>query len=85
MPPKATANKPRPHFDYTTLDTDTYQFVKLQTGEIRGLMKRMAQGIVEIGQRLIEVKARLKYGQFLDWLNAEFQWSYSNLYASEVR
>lgn len=76
MPPKATSNKPRQHFDYTTLDTDTFQFVKLQTGEIRGLMKRTAQGIVEIGQRLIEVKGRLRHGQFLDWLNAEFQWSY---------
>ncbi|MBV9388611.1 MAG: DUF3102 domain-containing protein [Chroococcidiopsidaceae cyanobacterium CP_BM_ER_R8_30] len=76
MPPKATSNKPRPHFDYTTLDTDTSRFVKLQTGEIRGLMKRTAQGNVKIGQRLIEVKAKLRHGQFLDWLNAEFQWSY---------
>ncbi len=38
------------------------------------LMKRTAQGIIEIGQKLIEVKKRLGHGRFLDWLSAEFDW-----------
>ncbi len=39
------------------------------------LMKRTAQGIIEIGQKLIEVKKRLGHGRFLNWLSAEFNWS----------
>lgn len=61
-------------FNYTNLDAETSQFVQQQTGEIRALMKRTAQGIVEIGQKLIEVKARLEYGRFGDWIEAEFEW-----------
>ena len=64
----------RKGFDYTSLDTETSQFVQQQTGEIRLLMKRTAQGIIQIGQKLIEVKQRLGHGRFLDWLEAEFEW-----------
>ena len=50
-------------FDYTSLDAETSQFVQQQTGEIRVLMKRTAQGIVEIGHKLIEVKKKLGHEQ----------------------
>ena len=63
-------------FDYASLDAGTSQFVLEQTGEIRVLMKRTAQGIVEIGQKLIEVKGRLAHGRFGDWIEAEFGWSW---------
>ena len=77
MPMPAPAS-PQVHkvFDYASLDAGTSQFVLEQTGEIRGLMKRTAQGIVEIGQKLIEVKAKLGHGRFGDWLEAEFDWSW---------
>ncbi len=66
---------PTKSFDYSSLDAEISQFVQQQTGEIRMLMKRTAQGIVEIGQKLIEVKTKLGHGRFLNWLDAEFEWS----------
>lgn len=63
-------------FDYTSLDAETSQFVQQQTGEIRVLMKRTAQGIVGIGHKLIEVKKKLGHGRFGEWLEAEFDWSW---------
>ena len=62
-------------FDYSSLDSETSRFVQQQTGEIRALMKRTAQDIIEVGQKLIEVKKRLRHGRFGDWLRAEFEWS----------
>lgn len=62
-------------FDYTALDASTSQFVQQQTGEIRGLMKRTANDIVEIGQKLVNVKEKLGHGRFGSWLEAEFDWS----------
>lgn len=41
----------------------------------KALMRRTAQDIIEIGRRLIEVKARLGHGQFGAWLATEFEWS----------
>ncbi len=61
-------------FDYTSLDSETSQFVQEQTGEIRVLMKRTVESIVEIGKKLIEVKKRLKHGRFGVWLATEFYW-----------
>ena len=66
----------RKGFDYASLDAETSQLVQQHTGEIRALMKRTAQGIIEVGQKLIEVKERLGHGRFGDWLEAEFDWSY---------
>lgn len=63
-------------FDYTMLDAETSLFIQKQTGEIRALMKRTAQDIIEIGQKLILVKEKLAHGKFLDWIAAEFEWSY---------
>lgn len=62
-------------FDYGTLDLDTRSFVQTKTAEIRILVKQTAQGIIEIGQRLIEVKEKLGHGNFLPWIRDEFGWS----------
>ncbi len=67
----------RQEFDYSTLDNSTSQFVQQQTGEIRALMKRTAQDIIELGQKLLAVKEKLGHGRFGDWLHAEFEWSMS--------
>lgn len=43
---------------------------------IRALGKQTAENIVEIGRRLVECRDRhLDHGQWLPWLEREFQWS----------
>ncbi len=66
----------RPHkdFDYGVLDSETRIVVQQKTDEIRGLMKRTATDIIEIGERLMEIKDRLGHGHFGQWLAAEFAW-----------
>ena len=71
---KALPNK---DFDYSNLDAETLHFVQKQTGEIRSLMKRTAQDIIKIGQKLIAVKKRLGYGQYRKWIKTEFNWGKS--------
>lgn len=64
-------------FDYNALDADTSILVRQRTDEIRGLMKRAAQDIIDIGQKLIEVRDLLRHnkaGGFDGWLRAEFDW-----------
>lgn len=72
--PSSSSPTTRLGFDYDSLDAATSEFVQHQTGEIRALMKRTAQDIISLGQRLGEVKEKLGHGQFLDWLAAEFDW-----------
>jgi phage N-6-adenine-methyltransferase len=62
-------------FDYTALDAEARIVVQQRTGEIKTLMRRAAQDIIDIGQKLIEVKAMLGHGRFGPWLEAEFDWS----------
>jgi len=62
-------------FDYASLDLDTAQFIQEQTGEIRGLMRRTAQDIFEIGQKLLQIKGKLGHGRFGTWLAVEFDWT----------
>lgn len=62
-------------FDYSQLEEETSVFVREQTEEIRGLMRRTAQGIVDIGQKLLDIKEKLGHGNFLNWLKKEFDWS----------
>lgn len=61
-------------FNYQSLDSETSQFVQFQTGKIRGLWRQSVHNIIEIGQGLIAVKARLGHGNFENWLTAEFDW-----------
>lgn len=65
------------NYDYSRLDAETRQVVEQKTTEIRDRMGRAAQNIVEIGQRLIDVKARLPHGQFGRWLEDEFGWEHT--------
>lgn len=62
-------------FDYRQLDPTTDQIVREHTAQIRLLVKRTAEDIITIGQRLIEVKFLLGHGRFLAWLATEFHWS----------
>ncbi|NEQ47705.1 MAG: DUF3102 domain-containing protein [Leptolyngbya sp. SIOISBB] len=67
-------------FDYESLDRAQRQVIQEHTGEIRKRLRRSAQDVWEIGQRLADVRSRLKYGQFLTWLKAEFGWSQRTAY-----
>jgi hypothetical protein len=61
-------------FDYTALDSDTRRFVEERAERIHNLARMTAAGIVQIGQYLTEVKARMPR-RFLDWIEKEFSWS----------
>src|SRR5262245_24959596 len=63
-------------FDYASLDAETRIVVQQRAGEIKGIAKRMAADVVEIGEKLADVKQRLgANGCFNDWLSAELGWS----------
>ena len=62
-------------FDYDALDAETRAFVSERVERIHNLARMTAAGIVQIGQYLTEVKARLAHGQFLEWIEREFAWS----------
>jgi len=62
-------------FDYADLDSETRIVVQQKTGEIRERMRRAAQDIIEIGERLIDIQQRLVHGEWEAWLHAEFTWS----------
>jgi len=62
-------------FDYSGLDSETRIIVQQRCGEVRSLIKRSGADILEIGQKLIEVRDRLKHGKWGAWLGAEFEWS----------
>ncbi|MBF2002257.1 MAG: DUF3102 domain-containing protein [Synechococcales cyanobacterium M58_A2018_015] len=67
-------------FDYFVLSSEQRAIVQQRTGEIRERLQRSAQDIWEIGQRLADVRAALKHGQFEAWLKAEFGWSRRTAY-----
>lgn len=61
-------------FDYDALNSETRIVVQQRTNEIKSLIRQTAQGIIDIGQKLIEVKQQLGHGKFRNWLKAEFDW-----------
>lgn len=67
-------------FDYQALTPEQRNLVMQRTGEIQERLQRSAQDIWEIGQRLADVRAQLKHGQFEAWLKAEFDWSRRTAY-----
>ncbi|MEC4813579.1 MAG: DUF3102 domain-containing protein [Scytonema sp. PMC 1069.18] len=66
------------NFDYSNIDPELFQLIQQRTNEIKSLMRRSAQDIIDIGQKLIEVKQHLGHGKFRKWLNHEFSWSVSS-------
>ena len=67
-------------FDYEALTPEQRIIIVQRTGEIQERLQRSAQDIWEIGQRLADVRAQLKHGQFDTWLKAEFNWSRRTAY-----
>lgn len=62
-------------FDYAVLSPQIRTLVQSKTSELKSLMRRSSQDIIDIGQNLIEVKEQLGHGNFGAWLKAEFDWS----------
>lgn len=62
-------------FDYSELDSEIRELVQQRADEIRSRLKLTAQEVVEIGERLIEVKSKVGHGKFGKWLLAEFDWT----------
>ena len=73
--PQQPAKNKAQEFDYAALSSETQIVVQQRTSEIRSLLRRTAQDIFDVGQKLIEVKAQLGHGHFRTWLNTEFDWS----------
>lgn len=67
-------------FDYALIEPETRIVVQQRTSEIKSLMRRAAQDIIDIGEKLTDVQQRLEHGLFLDWLGKEFAWSKSTAY-----
>jgi len=68
----------RQSFDYADIDTEVKIAVQKRTCEIKTMMKTMmrrtTQDMIQIGEKLIEVKQYLGHGHFNSWLIAEFGW-----------
>lgn len=61
-------------FDYSSLDANTAKLAKESAIEIKAREKAIWENIIEIGNRLIEVKNALKHGEFEEWVSKEFGW-----------
>ena len=64
-------------FDYTTVSTEQALALRMAAERVRLRLKRTAEDIIAIGHELIAVKADLDHGQFLGWLQLEFEMSES--------
>ncbi len=62
-------------FDYASLSLETSEFVWERTQQIKKRIERIEEDIIAIGKYLIEVKEKLPVGQYIKWLQAEFNWS----------
>ena len=60
------------HFDYSIIDERDRDFLR---GKEAAIKQRAAQAVVEIGRDLLEAKARVGHGKFLEWLKGCFPWS----------
>jgi Protein of unknown function (DUF3102) len=64
-------NTPVP-FDYAALDRPVEVSARSDASLVKGLMRRTAEDLIEIGTALIRQKGSLPHGMFLPWIEAEF-------------
>jgi len=64
-------------FDYDALASAVRRQVVEETAEIRRILEKTAENIVQIGLRLNFVHNRIGRNHFQPWLAAEFQWDQS--------
>lgn len=64
-------------YDYDQIaDGETRTLARRAAQDIKPRLRRAAQDIVIIGQRLAEVQAKLPHGQWTPWLETEFDMTY---------
>jgi hypothetical protein len=61
-------------FDYSLIELEHRTVVELKARAIKERIRKTAQAMVEIGEMLADVKAKLPHGQFTLWLQVEFNW-----------
>lgn len=79
-PPERPLPEVAQSFNYAALDTETRIVVQQRTSEIKERLRDAARATWEVGQKLVDVRNCLEYGQFNLWLKTEFQWSRSTAY-----
>ncbi len=62
-------------FDYAALDRPTEVAARTDAALIKGLMRRTAEDLIEIGNALIRQKGKLPHGSFHKWIEAECELS----------
>ena len=62
-------------FDYSRLAPDVRAEVETATRRLHDLERRTSESIIEMGNQLISVKAKIGHGNFLPWIDAEFGWT----------
>ena len=60
-------------FDYAALPVAVALKAQLAANSIKLRLKRTVEDIIEIGRELTAVKDELPHGQFLPWIEAEFE------------
>ena len=68
------------YFDYAALPVDVALKAQLAANSIKLRLKRTVEDIIEIGRELTAVKDELPHGQFLPWIEAEFEMSERTAY-----
>ncbi len=58
-------------FDYAAVDRATEVAARTDAALIKGLMRRTAEDLIEIGNALIRQKEKLPHGSFQKWIEAE--------------
>jgi hypothetical protein len=62
-------------FDYGTFTAGAAEEMRAAAERIRQHLRRQCEDIIAAGRELLDVKARLRHGQFSPWLMTEFSWS----------
>ena len=68
------------YFDYAALPVAVALKAQLAANSIKLRLKRTVEDIIEIGRELTAVKDELPHGQFLPWIEAEFEMSERTAY-----
>ena len=62
-------------FNYDQLESKDRSAIREHSAAIRDLLKRTTSNIIEVGHRLLQVRAKIGSYYFQRWLKAEFHWS----------
>lgn len=64
-------------YDYDDIPEETRTQAQQAADQVRALLRRAAEDLVQIGTKLLEVKRLIGHGKFGGWIEAEFGWSHS--------